>query len=126
VRNQNTETSHNNYGVVSAYLLEDETVFSTLLRSVEENLGITIKERDLSVVLSMQLKKEGQNDFVVFVQSNRWKGEFSTINEKVYDDYMWVNPDLLPLNTEDHLRRAIHCYKKGIYFTVYQPSQETS
>ena len=117
-RQPSKEYIGDNYSPINVYLSESDTVFPALIEAAIERLGITISLKDLSFVLCMQIKKEEQNEFVLFVRASRFKGDI-VLNPMYYDDSMWCNTELLPLNTEDYIRRAIQCLKKGTTFIVF-------
>ena len=118
VRNHGTERDINSYGVVSTYLSDDISVFSSVIDVAEKRLDISLNEKDLSVALCMQLKREETSEIVFFVLTKKYKGSIVP-DTNLYDDSMWAGMELLPLNTSDYIKKAIQCYRKGITFTVF-------
>lgn len=118
VRNRHSVSNGGSYDLVSSYLNDNKTVFSTAIDAARERLGLSLNEKDLSVALCMELKRTEQTEFILFVHADRFKG--SPIPDgNYYNDVMFASTELLPLNTVDYVRKALQCQKKRVNFTLF-------
>ncbi len=118
-RRYNTGWEDSNYSVITDHLEPNTTVFAAAAQKAKEDLNIDVKEKDLSVVLVMQRKKDSAEYIDVFLECKKWKGDLEILNPEKHDDAMWVSLDMLPLNTVDYIAKAIEQYKKGVGFTLF-------
>lgn len=97
-----------NYSLVAGHVEEGEPVTAALRREVQEEIGITLAESDLTFVHVMQRTSDDEliyYDF--FFAAERWQGEIRNCEPDRCDDLRWFSLDELPVNLVAYVRAVI-------------------
>lgn len=107
------------YGLPSGHLEKEETLKAAIVREVQEEVGLTINETDLSLYHVMHRKdpisKLQYIDF--FFKIGYWQGEPKNNEPEKSDHIKWIYIDNLPDNVIPNVKAAIEFYKGKIGFS---------
>jgi len=117
-RRYNTGYQDGNYQVPAGHVDEGELPSEALIREAKEEVGITLSPTDLELVHISYRPKHDDTDNRVdfFFRARTWSGEVKIMEPHKCDDLKWVTLDALPENMTPHVRDAIECMQKGIFF----------
>ena len=117
-RRCNTGYQDGNYQVPAGHLEEDELPSEALIREVKEEIGIDLSLNEIELVhISYRPKHDNTDDRIdFFFRSNKWTGEIENMEPNKCDYLKWVAIDELPENMTPHVRDAMECMQKGIFY----------
>ena len=118
LRRFNTGYRDGEYSVPAGHLDGDETVLAAGVREAFEEIGVRIKESDLSFS-SVMHRKEGDERVDFFAQVLAWQGEPVNMEPEKCDELRWVAVDNLPKNTIPYVRRAIQNHFDAVKFDEF-------
>jgi hypothetical protein len=55
----------------------------------------------------------------VFIKAEKWNGEIKNMEPHKCDDLRWFPLNALPKNTIPHVKHAIECIQKNIFYSEY-------
>ena len=84
-----------------------------MTRETMEEIGIKIKEKDLSLVHVIHRISEFGEYFEFYFFTNKYEGEPSIKEPQNCDDIGWFDLNSLPEKTVPKTKMAIEAYKKG-------------
>jgi len=117
-RRCNTGYADGQYSVIAGHLDGGEEVRAATIREALEEAGITVAERDLTMVGIMHRKAEDERiDF--FLTAARWTGEVTNAEPRQCDELSWHPRDSLPDNVVPYVRQALDNYRRGVWFDSY-------
>ncbi len=117
-RRCNTGYADGYYQVPAGHIEAEELPTQAMIREAKEEVGIIVASSDLKFVhVSYRPKHDETGDRVdFFFQTSHWEGKVVNTEPHKCDDLRWVPPTELPSNTTPHVRNAIECWQKGIFF----------
>jgi len=122
LRRLNTGYEDGNYSVPAGHTDEGESILSTLLREVKEEIDLNLTSEDVKFVHVMhRAKRTGKDanderlDF--FFVCNKWEGEVKNLEPDKCDDLSWFNINELPVNTIPYIKDAIENYRNNTYYS---------
>jgi 8-oxo-dGTP diphosphatase len=107
------------YGVPAGHLDGNETARAGCAREIKEEIGITIKPEDLTVVHVMHRKASNDERIDFFMTTESYAGEITNCEPHKCDDLRWFELDALPENLVDYVRVAIEHYKQGVTYSEF-------
>jgi len=114
----NTGYEDGQYSVVAGHLDGDEEIKAAAIREAQEEVGIEISPQDLQVVGVMHRKSDDERiDF--FLTAGSWSGEIANREPHRCSQLAWFDVDELPQNVVPYVRRALHNYRRGIWFDSF-------
>ena len=116
IRRCNTGWQDGNYGLPAGHLESGETVIEALLRETLEEVGIKLKQEDVTFVHTMHRKTYVDFFFAV----TNWEGEPQNMELNKCDGLAWFPLNALPDNMVPSVKSAIQNYQKGILFSEFQ------
>lgn len=97
-RRFNTGHEDGKYSLVSGHLERGEVLEEALIREAKEELSISLKKKDLSLiyVLSREMAEGGRIDFVF--TANNWRNKIKNNEPNKCDDLKWFDIKKMPPN----------------------------
>lgn len=117
-RRCNTGYQDGNYQVPAGHVDEGELPTEAMVREAKEEVGIDVSSNDLELVhVSYRPKHDNTDNRVDFFFRTRiWGGEIKNMEPNKCDDLKWVKLDELPETMTPHVRDAMECMQKGVFF----------
>lgn len=117
-RRCNTGYQDGNYQLPAGHVEESELPTEAIIRETKEELGIDLSKSSLDLMhIGYRPKHDDTGDRIdLFFKTKKWKGEIKNMEPHKCDDLKWVTFDDLPQNFTPHVREAINCIKKGVFF----------
>ncbi|MEK7570755.1 MAG: NUDIX domain-containing protein [Patescibacteria group bacterium] len=117
LRRFNTGWKDGWYSLVAGHLDGDETVFQAMMREAKEEAGLTIEEKDLSVVHVMHRNVDIEYvDF--YLAATAWEGSPHIGEPEKCDDLRWFSLDSLPKNLTENVRQTLEQMKEKNFFSL--------
>jgi len=118
VRRCNTGYQDGNYQVPAGHVEMGELPSEAIIREAKEEIGIDLLPKDLELVhVSYRPKHDQTGDRVdFFFRARKWKGDVQNAEPNKCDDLKWVALSDLPKNFTPHVKDALECVGKGIFF----------
>ncbi len=114
-KRQNTGYMDGKYDVgCSGHLDPNESIMNALIREAKEELGIEIKEEDLSLVEVVHSFSENYLRF--FFHTSKYIGIPRVMETEKCSEIIWVPIDDLPEETIPHIKYAIKNIRNGINY----------
>lgn len=113
------------YSLVAGHVEPGESFTQAIIREAQEEIGITLSEKDLSVVHVMQ-RKEIDPEFMtefgnermdVFLRARTWSGELVNREPHKCDELAWFSYDELPQTIVPYVRLMFEHIRKGIFYS---------
>ncbi|KNB50848.1 hypothetical protein AC230_20725 [Streptomyces caatingaensis] len=102
--------------LVGGHLEDDESVYGGAAREAREEVGVTVRRREVEVV-SVVHRLEGGSRVDFFAVCGRWTGEVSNAEPHKCAGLLWSPLDALPADVVPYMRAAIVNYRAGCWFT---------
>lgn len=119
LRRFNTGFRDGEYSVPAGHLDGGETVMDAATREAGEEVGVKIKENDMTFSNVMhRIEDDERVDF--FVQVHQWQGEPFNAEPDKCDDLRWVDIDTLPANIIPYVKQALENHLNGTSFDEYR------
>ena len=117
-RRCNTGYQDGNYQVPAGHVEENELPTEAMIREAKEEIGIDLFRDDLELVhISYRPKHDNTDNRVdFFFRATKWNGEIKNMEPNKCDDLKWVALGELPKNMAPHVRDAMECMQKNIFF----------
>lgn len=109
-----------NYGVPAGHMDGNETPRQACVRECGEEIGISLKPEDLTVVHTMYRKAANDERIDFFMTTSRFDGEVRNMEPHKCDELKWFPLDALPENTIDYVRQAIDAYKSHVSYSEHK------
>lgn len=118
IRRFNTGYQDGSYSVPVGHVDTGKLPSEALIREANEEIGIELSPSDVELVHISYRPKHDDTDNRVdfFFRAKKWKGEVKNMEPEKCDDLKWVTFDNLPTNITTHVKDAIECMHKGIFF----------
>lgn len=116
IRRFNTGWHDGDYSLPAGHVYAGEKITFAIVREAKEELGISIHEKDLSMIHVMYLHTN--YDYIVFFfKTNKWEGEPQNLEKDKCDHMKWYSLDEFPPNTLPFISEAIKSYRQGKVFS---------
>lgn len=117
-RRCNTGYQDGNYQVPAGHVDEGELPSEALIREAKEEIGIDLSPKDFELVHVSYRPKHDNTDNRVdfFFRARTWSGEVKNMEPNKCDDLKWVTLDELPESMMPHVRDAMECMQKGVFY----------
>lgn len=118
LRRANTDYMDGHFSVVAGHLDGGERVEAAAAREAFEEVGVRIREDDITVVGVMhRLATDERIDF--FVNASAWQGAVHNAEPEKCDELRWARIDGLPEPIIPYIRCALENYRDGRWFDVF-------
>lgn len=118
LRRFNTGYQDGKYSVPAGHVDEHEKATDAILRESTEELGITLKRKDIELVHVMhRLDSSDRIDY--FFVARKWLGIPKNCEPEKSDYLGWQDIDVLPHNTVPYVAFAIEQYKAKLTFSEF-------
>ena len=115
-RRQNTGYEDGKLGLPAGHVEDDESLTAAIAREVKEEIGVNIKQSDLTLVHVMHRKElDIRMDFFFTVADS--SQEPKNIEPEKCSEIAWFSMDALPDDVIPCIRHAIEHYRKKIFFS---------
>lgn len=76
----------------------EELAKKALVRELEEELGIKVREKKLKLkhVLQKKVRESNEVEIVLFFQAKKWEGEIQVLEPQKFTGAVWFQQDALP------------------------------
>jgi 8-oxo-dGTP diphosphatase len=122
LRRSNTGYEDGNYSLIAGHVEANESFSQCIMREAEEEAGILLNPKDLTVVHVMHrnsgLDKRHERIDVFFTAAD-WKGSISNKEPQKCDDLSWFPKDSLPSNIIPYIKQAIQHIAKQENYSEY-------
>jgi 8-oxo-dGTP pyrophosphatase MutT (NUDIX family) len=116
----NTGYQDGKYMVPSGHVEVGENYSQALIREVEEEVGVRLKDNEYSFVYIMNRLSDTKSPRVdVFFKVTSWEIELYNNELEKCDEIGWYDLDNLPKNTVEYLAYALDCIKNNITYSEY-------
>ena len=117
-RRFNTGYQDGNYQVPAGHVDAGELPSEALIREAKEEVGIDLSPEDIELVhISYRPRHDNTDNRIdFFFRARNWNGDVQNMEPEKCDDLRWVTYDQIPENMSPHMRDAIDCISKGIFF----------
>ncbi len=116
VLRSNTSWMNNFYSLPSGKIETDESALKAAIREAKEEVGVSIKEKDLRHLLTTHRKNEGDHapEWIdIYFEASAWQGELYNAEPEMHSKLEWLDPDNLPNNTVDNVKADFRAIKEG-------------
>jgi len=121
IRRANTGIDDGQYACAGGKVDGDEPITGAMVREAYEEIGITLKKKDLKVVHVLHaIKNETRCETIgFFIEARAWEGEPQNMEPHKCDDIAWFQLSALPENTMPTLIHVLAMLDKGVSFSEY-------
>ena len=106
------------YSLPSGHVEDGESLKAAMVREMQEEIAIRLKQSDLRVVHVMHRKEEDiRMDFFFTTDKKGLKPRNAEPHKA--DDLSWFPVTKLPSNTVPYIRAAIESYRKKIWYSEF-------
>lgn len=114
----NTGYEDGNYQVPAGHVEEGELPTEAIIRETKEEVNVDLKPENLELVhIGYRPKHDLTGDRIdLFFKAKHWVREIKNMEPEKCDDLNWFPWDNLPENMTFHVRAALDCIQKGIFF----------
>lgn len=114
----NNEYCSKLYAIPGGSVEAGESVLETIVREADEELGITLLEKDLKVVHTMHFKSKHGEFIHFFVEAHKWEGEPKIMEPNKCSEIKWFPIEELPENITAENKQGIELSNKGVSFSI--------
>jgi len=118
LQRQNTGYMDGYYHVPAGHLESGEKISDALIRESKEEVGITIKPKDIKFVHIMHHKSDNERA-AFFFEVKKWQGPIKNMEPEKCSQIKWFPLDNLPTNIVPYAKKAIEYYLEGMDFSHY-------
>jgi 8-oxo-dGTP diphosphatase len=117
-RRCNTGYQDGMYQVPAGHIEKGELPSEALIREAKEEIGIDLSSSDFELVHVSYRPKHDNTDNRVdfFFRAKTWNGDIQIMEPDKCDELKWVMLDELPESMSPHVRDAMECMQKGVFF----------
>ena len=110
MRRYNTGYQDGFYGLPAGHLDGNESAKHAMIREINEEVGVKIKENSLKFALIMHRNCIDYEYIDLFFIVNKWEGNFVIMEPNKCDEFKWFPINNLPENTIEYIKDAVKCY----------------
>ncbi|OGZ67866.1 MAG: hypothetical protein A3D35_00705 [Candidatus Staskawiczbacteria bacterium RIFCSPHIGHO2_02_FULL_34_9] len=117
-RRCNTGYQDGNYQVPAGHVEEGELPTEAVIRETKEEVDVDLSLNDLELVhVGYRSKHDPSGDRLdLFFKAKKWNREVKNMEPHKCDDLQWFSFNKLPENMTFHVREAIRCIQRGIFY----------
>lgn len=107
------------YSFPAGHLEKNESIVEAAIREAKEEVGVTLREKDLQFVhvLHNCYKDEQDNPYLNFYfLVQKWKGEILNMEPKKCDELLWCDMEKLPKNTIGYISETVNKISSKKFF----------
>ena len=119
MRRKDTGFADGFYSMPAGKLEPKESVENAIIREVEEEININIKNETLKTIQVMNRNGSDRERIDYFFTVDRWSGEIKNNEPNKCDDLKWFDINNLPENTVSYIKEAVNNYNKKIRFSLF-------
>lgn len=107
------------YSVPAGHVEADELPVQALIRETKEEIGITLKARNVRFVHAMyRMKRDVTGDRVdFFYVVEKWFGKIKNVEQHKCEELRWVSVKKLPKNIVHYVKDVIRHVEKGVLYS---------
>lgn len=114
-----TKPNGGNYTLVGGNVEDGEYATQSLIRESFEEAGITLKEKDLSLVHVLQKTTPIEQRMVLYFKAYKWEGELKAREKHKFKEAEWFALDELPKNLTSTVRHVLEEYRNGNLYSKF-------
>ena len=118
VLRENTSWMNGFYGLPSGRVEKGESFSAAAIREGKEEVGITIKLKDLKFIHAMHRNQE-TDWFDIFFEAEDFSGEPHNAEPHMHSELAWLDPKKLPENVLDYTKVALEKIEARVNFSEY-------
>ncbi len=126
-RNMPGKIAYGSFALPGGTVEHDETVKKTVCREAAEELGITVAEKDVSIVHMLRLREKvdiatnqtQQILILYFARVSNWQGEPQNLEPDRHSDLTWFDIHNLPSNLFPLNMLALNHIKQGNFYSEH-------
>jgi ADP-ribose pyrophosphatase YjhB (NUDIX family) len=112
-----TKPNGGNYTLVGGTIEDAEFARESLVREALEEAGITIREKDLTLVHVLQKKSRSEQRITLYFKTSRWEGKLRAREKHKFKAAEWFDLDELPSNLTATVAHVLRNYRRGNLFS---------
>lgn len=112
-----TKPNGGNYTLVGGTIEREEFARETLIRESFEEAGITLRDKDLTLVHVLHKKQKNEHRIVLYFKAYRWEGRLKARETKKFKSVEWFDLEHLPKNLTGTVKHVLQAYRRGLLFT---------
>ncbi|MBI5421589.1 NUDIX domain-containing protein [Candidatus Peregrinibacteria bacterium] len=116
-RRFNTGYHDGEYSLVAGHLDGGETATQAILREAKEEVGITLKKKDVHVAHIMHRYRKDREYIDIYLTAEQWSGDLQNLEPNKCDDLRWYPVVGLPQTLLPEVRQALHCIETGQFYS---------
>lgn len=115
----NKNFGNNCYSLVGGRVEQGETFRQALIREADEEIGITLKEKDLKFVHAFHRKGTDGELIALVFSTRKWVGNPFNREPEKHSEMIWCDLDNLPENLLPAHKQTLDCIKKKILYSEH-------
>ncbi|WP_020538004.1 NUDIX domain-containing protein [Lewinella cohaerens] len=120
-----TKPNGGNYTLVGGTVEAEEFAQQCLIRESKEEAGITLEQKDLTLVHVMHKRSKNEHRIGLFFKASRWEGKLRAREKEKFKAAHWFDLDRLPTNLTPTIQQVLKCYRKGIFYSEMSKKSES-
>ena len=112
-----TKPNGGNYTLVGGTVEAEEFARVALIRESKEEAGITLYEKDLTLVHVMHKVGKNKQRVGLYFKASKWEGKLRALEKDKFKAARWFYLDELPKNLTETARIVLRSYRKGILYS---------
>lgn len=123
LRRYNTGFMDSKYSLPAGHIEKNEAARDSIIREAKEEIGITIKLKDIKLAHFMhrqEFENPTEKRFCLFWSAIKWTGQPQILEKDKCDDLKWFLINQLPSNMISYVRQAIRYSEKGISYSEFE------
>lgn len=106
------------YSLPAGHVEDNEELKTSTCREIKEEIGVSLKPKDLKLVHVMH-RKESDIRMDFFFTSRKNQFQPRNLEPNKADDIRWFFLSRLPANTIPYIRAAIKNYRQGVFYSEF-------
>lgn len=108
------------YSLPAGHIEDGESATSSLLREVEEEIGLSLNLEDIQICHVMHRKAENDIQYIdYFFSCSNWQGTPKICEPEKCDKLLWFPIDTLPTNMVPYIQKALECFSEKTFFSEF-------
>ncbi len=112
-----TKPNGGNYTLVGGTVEAEEFALAALIRESNEEAGILLDPKDLTLVHVMHKKGKEENRVGLYFHASKWEGKLRAREKDKFKATHWFDLDHLPSNMTGTVKHVLRCYRRGIFYS---------
>jgi len=115
-----TKSNGGNYTLVGGGIESYEFATQSLIRESEEEAGIILRKKDLSIAHVLHKKTNVGERITLYFEAKHWKGNIASKEPEKFKSVKWYELNKLPSNLTNTVRHVLLEYKKGSKYSEFR------